>query len=344
MNSHFFKEASALSWFSWIGRSIFPGSPKDPALLESELIQKPLQPGPNGIYPVKCRADRSDEYSLFLANHFYPPNHKLVLKVPPQLISKGIASNMIVGVEMRDENRNLIGCIFDIYVGSFQGSPMGLVTWMCVAPNWRKKGIGTSLLFALYYFSKPRKIHWWRNDGWIRSPLPPVWKEDRMVRGSLYYQTDTLMKTNIIPFKSKLAKWKDLLVDQWKQRNPTGILLDDKSSTNTNIFLEVWEANLRPNLTGVLLLQTTFEENREDSTSWCEIVTWAWSTPVKNEYEQAYLIESMIDQLPYDYYEAPNAMPHLDRGWKYSGSSSWSCIGLDVGNPVSRSVLPLVAC
>lgn len=335
---HFFQEAPALSWFQWLGRRIYAPEKIQP----TEIQPRTEFPGPplrvHGLLPNPAKPESAQEYSLFLQTLFYPQSSGIQLRIPPTYLEYCLRSKTIIGVEVRDTRKTLIGCVFDIYAGDFQQTPTGLVTWLCVVPQWRSKGVASAMLFSLYKYSEPRRIHWWRNDGWMRSPIPPVWNEPRIVRKKQFKRTILHGQRQVLLKRAPLQKWQQTGIQQWKAENPDGIVL---SGSSAGSCMEVWECQLTPTLTAALYIQPTFEVKQTTQELYCECITWVWHPNPPAQYEQAHFLESMIDQLPYEYIEAPATMPHLEGAWQPSVQTCWSAIGLDTGTPVLRTILPL---
>jgi hypothetical protein len=327
---HFFEEAPTLSWFTWISRNIYSNT-ITPNTLPSNLINRAIPRAKSGTYPRLAKAENAKEYSHFLANYFYNPETNIQLDVPPLYIKNAIESKYITGVEIRDTAGKLIGCVFDFYSGKWNNKSTGIVSWMCVLPTWRNKGIGSCLLFALYYYTLPREIHFWRNDGWMRSPIPPLYNEARIQRKKQVKRT-SIQRSTIQLRKVPFAKWKLQFINQWNYKHPHGIVLDDDTINQR----QVWETT---NSTVALFIQPTFEKRIDTRETYCEII--AWTALPKSEYEQAQLIETVIDYLPFDYIEAPEEMPHFDQNWQKTSKVCWSCIGLDPGYPVMKPILSL---
>jgi hypothetical protein len=347
MNRHFFQEAAYLSWPSWLFRKVF-GNSQAPSLLESDLDKNPLPPLPKGIQQQRAKPEYAKEYSLFLETYFYESSASVKLKIPEYILIKGLTERSLVGVEARDSQNRLVGCVFNQYAGllNINGKevPTGLVTWLCVSPTWRKTGLASCLLFFLYAYSQPRKIHWWKNDGWIRSPLPPIHTL------TMYMRNKQLNRVQMAAVYKKaicrpvpLASWRQEFINQWKTRNESGIVLDDlnPSSPSSTLF-KVYECIVSTKSSAAILLQPTFEV-KTGQMQGCEIIGWAWKGYIPSHYEQAHFLETMLDQLPYMWFEAPFEFPRLDHLWTYSHKTSWSCIGLDPGIPCERPVYPLLA-
>jgi GNAT superfamily N-acetyltransferase len=361
---HFFSEAPHVSWWEWLKRKslgVFL-SPIEPRWISSNFAGNPIPKSITQTVPTKASPKNSAEYSQFLQRYFYPSSAPIELCIPATTLSMLLESQTVIGAEIRNTSKQLIGCVFDIYAGHILGKPTGLVTWFCIHPDWRKKGIGSVLLFALYKFSQPRKIHWWRNDMSLQSPLPPVYTELHLVRSKYCIQTSISSPKYVHLTRSSLQVWKEDFKQTWLKKNPAGLCLENPATLgasefpngnpaitgnttitgNTAITLqEVWEAKFSKMRTVAILIQPTYEIQRNQQIRYCEILAYAWKDEPKTEYEQAVLLERMLDQLPYERFEISISFPHLEHGWISTGQTSWSCIGLDPGNPVQRPLLPL---
>lgn len=335
-NKHFFSEVASLSWFTWGKRRfLWSDGDKPKVLYDSPLESKSLSLSVCKTYPAKAIATKAKEYCDFLKKYFYEEKEDYILNIPSNRLSDSLAKGDVVGVEIRDKDKVLVGCIFDLYAGSFEEESMGLVTWMCVAPSWRKKGVGTDLLYALYYYCRPRRIHWWRNDSFLRSPLPPVYEEHKMTRDRNITQCKYNKKNNC-PLNMQLVsitRWKQRFIEVWKKSNPIGLLLDDRIKESP--WIECWELEN----TFAILIQPTFETKKSTNKAIFEIIAWIFIGDVNGD--EAEVIEDALDHLPYDRFEAPQHMPHVKKLWTYGGMTSWSCIGLDPGS-VPKSILPLI--
>jgi hypothetical protein len=345
---HFFNEAPSVSWWEWLKRKGLGSflNFQEPRCISSDLAGKPIPKGLTQTSPTKAKAECATEYSIFLQRYFYPSSAPIELSIPPTTLSILLESQTVIGAEIRTPDKQLVGCVFDIYAGHLLGQPTGLVTWFCIHPSWRKRGLGSVLLFALYSFSQPRKIHWWRNDSSLQSPLPPVWTETHLVRPKYNIRTDILSPVHLQLVRVPLQSWKEQFKTTWLEKNPAGLVLENPAGSPPLYIQEVWEAKFSKTRVASILIQPTYEIQRTRDQQavkkrYCEILAYAWKDAPRTEYEQAVLLEKMLDQLPYDLFEIQSTFPHLDHGWISSGQTSWSCIGLDPGNPVQKPILPL---
>jgi len=301
----FFDNPPALSWTSWLKRHIWSE--------EMKLISNSPNKPNTQLKLSKTESVNAQEYSDFLKKFFtQTPQGTLIL--PPQLLIT------LKGAEIRDPKTNtLIGIVFSTYMGTLLNTQVGLIPWLCVHPEWRKKGIADLLLHAIDFYAE-RPIHFFRNDGWLKSPLPPLWNEHRIQRKRNINRPHVQLQW--IP----LANAIDHIKSAWITKNPTGLFLYEP---NRLTQVEIWSYH-----STLLILQPTFEYINNKSI--VEILFWVGP----EIYETTLHIEAMIDSLPYDIIEAPQSLPHLD-GWTYAGQSTWSVYGLDPGIP-TRPVLSLL--
>ncbi len=342
MYGHFFESAPVISWLTWIRRRIWaPTLSQEPTLLPTELDKQPIL-SPTGQQPTKLNSARAQEYSQFLQTFFYSSEKPVRLVLPPTVFQAGIQSGLFQGCEIRDSAGALAGIVGCMYAGKFREQPVGVITWLCVHPSWRKKGMTNALLRGIYKLAQPYKIHLWRNDGFLASPAPPLWSEGRIVRKKqLPRVTSRLDKPHLQIQRVPLAKWRAFITAEWTRRNPGGLVLDDPKFPLR--LVEVYEYTVKPGSVCILCVQPTFERQKQTGESWCEVVTWAFQGISEHEYIQSQYIETMLDVLPYGWFEASVTMPHLQEGWLNAGQSSWSLFGLDPGVPVQRPVLSLCA-
>ena len=256
-----------------------------------------------------------------------------------------LTNQAIVGVELRDVDHRLVGIVSSHYAGSYlTHTNHGIITWLCVSPQWRNKGVTNYLLRAMYTHALPRRIHWWRNDGWIKSPVPPIFTQTRMTRKQQRLrcilnqgQQQVYGGVQRVPF----AKYAKQFVSTWQGSAGQGLVLDDDAFQTR--YIEAWERRISSQKVCVVFVYPTFEVKRGTNEQWCEVVGHLTIGFPQEGYEAAQNVEAILDRIPYTWIEAPIELPHLEQGWKSGGQCSWFVLGLDPGTPVSRPILSLCA-
>lgn len=330
MDGHFFQLAPSVGWLQMLWRSI-QRTPTPPALLAapSQILIQPHSP--TGKPPQSASPEKAAEYSTFLINWFYGPQDPVTLCPPPQLFQKSLGKDLL-GIELRTPQQALVGVVFCWRAGSLLGKPTGLITWLCVHPSWRKRGVTNVLLRAMWKAAQPCPSFWFRNDGWLKSSLPPIHFESRIVRKCRGQQGYSLKKVAVQPLLSTL-------MTTWSQTHPSGLLLEPSGPPP---LLEAWQLSHHQKPVMTLFLQPTFEVQRHTHQPWCEVLVWLAHTELPAFSEQMY-IEAICDGLPYTWIDAPSSMPHVDSLWLSGGYSMWSAVGFDSGTPFQRPVLAIQA-
>ena len=333
---HFFEDAPVIPWTTWLWRKLW-GAKGVITLLPNEKL--PLEP-PALHHPEfemhRLNPAHAEEYSIFLNRYYYiPKDIQLNLSIPPDVMEKQLREGRWTGVEVRNKYKNvIIGLVFSLYAGAYNETPMGLITWLCVKPNFRKQGLTNILLRSIYALNQPTTIYWWRTDGWLKSPCPPVYTETRMVRRS---KPTTCYANSIHIVEDTTA-----FVNNWKKANPDSVIL---YSTTENPLLSIYEYRHSATEYVQVAIQPTFErENRISDRTYYEIVGWVVSEGLESMSAAMY-VEALLDEIHLaDWYEAPVSIPHLDsKGWELAGKSSWSVLGLDPGTADSLPILALAA-
>lgn len=331
MEGHFFQQAPSVSWLSMLWR-LLDSTPKPSTLLPPADTHFPSQPlSPTGKPPQLARPEKAAEYSTFLANWFYLPTDPVTLYPPPQIFQNTLGKDLL-GVELRTPQEALVGIVFCWRAGTLCGKPTGLITWLCVHPTWRKRGVTNVLLRAMWRTAQPCPSFWFRNDGWLKSSLPPIHSESRIVRKCRGQQGYSLKKVDAQPLLVALKEY-------WLRNNKTGLVLDPDRKPP---LLEAWQLSHHQKSVITLFLQPTFEFQRQTFQPWCEVLAWLPHTELPPFSEQMY-IEAICDGLPYTWIDAPSTMPHIDSLWLSGGRSTWSAVGFDSGVPFQRPILAIQA-
>jgi hypothetical protein len=136
-------------------------------------------PSMHGVVFKTINSKNAENYSRFIRSNFS------TIDIPSEVISEGITKNSWLGIEARDIDLNLIALIISKPISHFYSSEfpkqslrdIGLVDYFCISPPWRKKGLGTILLFKLHELtrSKGRIPHIFASEGAsIFSRIPQI--------------------------------------------------------------------------------------------------------------------------------------------------------------------------
>lgn len=328
----FFDAAPILSWSSWLRRKCLPFLSLPPSIIKPQHVDLPQSP--TGISYRLCTIVNAAEYTAFLKANYCPPDQEARLKVPPEIIVAEIQANVLTGIEVRSQTNQLVGVVFSRLLGYIGSESTRLITWFCIAPEWRKKGLADYMLFAIYEASRPTNIFWFRNDGLARSIAPPVWTQNQITRTIVCKRNSYLQRQSHEKMQSKCIQY-------WKISHPTGICIDP-----TEVFSALEWYSLETTLCGIsysyaALVANLYEYYGTDLA--CEILYWFPLGQKATETIERYILEELVSRLPYNRVEAPATMPHLETYWKPSLSTSWYAYGYDVGIPVLRPILSLTA-
>lgn len=333
---HFFQDAPSVGWLTWLFRQYPWSQPIGPSLLSAsaELLNLNLNPQ----MPTPAQPSLATEYSQFLQLYFTAPESSHALNIPPAVLKAHLTSKVLLGVELR-QGKGLVGLVFCWSAGTLLGQPTGLVTWLCIHPSFRKQGLSNRLLRALWKTAQPRPSFWFRTDGWLKSPLPPIWSESRIQRRLTGTHTvlstgsSKTYKVSRVPFQEVAQR----LQTSWTHANPTGLVLTVPNPP----LLEVWTVGLGPSAVLYVLLQPTFEVQRATQEAWCEVIHWLYEGPTVAPFTLASYMETIWNAIPYRWVDAPQSLPHIESLWTRGGQTSWSAVGFDPGVPFTRPLLPL---
>lgn len=339
----FFATAPTLSWNTWIQRQIWNRThSQEPTLLSTRFLEEPIVLS-SSFQLKRIQPSFAHSIGTFLQQYFFPQACPVSLQIPPLILQMYLETGMAVGVMIQDQStKQIVGCVFSLFCGGIlqTNEPMGLITWLCVHPSYRKQGLTNSLLRGIYRVAQPWKIHWWRNDGLFSSPIPPVWTSHRIIRkkgaGAVMGSQSPTLRATKRPFHTIETQF----ISKWSIEHPTGIVLKSPQTVPIQL-VECWELRQSPTHVVWILCQPTFEVQRQDGGYWCEVL--AWVVEGFQSYEMTQMIEFCLESTPYDWFDAPSEMPHLEQNWKSNGYSSWSVFGLDPGQPVQRPILPCIS-
>ena len=337
----FFQDAPVVSWKQWLFRRAaeWIQQPAEPSLfspIPSRPIQSPTGRPAEPIQPAVC-----EEVARFLETHFAPHSSPVKLVIPPTILAQHVQTGQWKGFALRTQKGALVGVVWCLYAGLWKGTPAGLITWLCVEPSWRKRGVVNCLLRTVAKETLPWRIHIWRTDGWLQSPVPPVYTQTKLVRRSIKQRTT--VRTRLIQEQTiqiHAGPWPDIVLSSWKKAHPTGIVFQGGAHPTD---LTLWKRTIG-SATTYIVLQSTYEVDKTTGGQWCEIVHWCSTNEYQSSLEQAMNLEAILDQTPFAWFEAPDTFPHLDGAWSQAGQTSWSLFGLDPGIPVQRPMISFQTC
>ena len=256
----------------------------------------------------------------------------MVLRIPQEHIKHEIEEKVLFGVEVRTDMNELAGLVFCRRMGTLFQEQTGLITWFCVLPEWRKRGLADYLLFAIAHHCLPMRVFFFRNDGLPRSIAPPIWTESRITR--------TIPGTRSLHIsRASHEELSQLCIEYWKQKNPTGLILDSKEILSNLEWYSHKTKVMGTEYRYAVLVANLFEFRGTETS--CEILTWF---PVGSEAPttiERFIIDQIVTLLPYNRIEAPASMPRLEHLWSPCSQASWYIYGYDVGTPVTRPILSL---
>jgi len=324
----FFHVVPCVTWKDWMWSFLYT-EPRDPSILT--LKKGPSLKSPTGTLPTlaKHTIEQARELSQFLGSFYYDQKSPYSLVISPREILKIMEEEQARIFVLYNSKKQLLACVFQFYVGIYQGQKMGLISWLCVHPEWRKKGIANLLFHYIEFHTTAPKINWFRNDTFFKSPLPPIYSSIMILRKIRKNPSAYVQRVEKKETQSKF-------IELWKRENPTGFILDD----NKGGQIQYWTFKNREKAL-YALVQSTYEIKKQTGERGCEILHVV-SEGIKELYEQTQIFEILIDALPYDYVECPAHMPHIESFWSKEGSSTWSVVGLNPGYPFTRPILPLL--
>lgn len=338
----FFTDAPVLSWTQWLFRRAaeWVQASTEPSLLPSKLLSQPIH-SPTGrpvesIQPAAC-----EEVSRFLETYFTTSSSPVRLVIPPTILAQHVETGQWKGFALRTHKGALVGVVWCIYAGLWKTVSAGCITWLCVEPSWRKRGIVNCLLRTVAKETLPWQIHIWRTDGWLQSPVPPIYTQTKLMRRSIQQRTNVRtrwMQDQTIQLHT--GPWPLIVATSWQKRQPTGICFQGGMFPSDCML---WKRTIG-SIQTYIVLQSTYEVDKKTGGYWCEIIHWCSTHEGQSSLEHAMNIESILDQTPFAWFEMPDDIPHFEGAWAHTGQTSWSLFGLDPGLPVQRPVISFQTC
>jgi hypothetical protein len=245
-------------------------------------------------------------------SHFIKTNFVSNINIPSEIISKGFAENKWLGIEARDIDLNLIGLIISkpishFYSSEFPRNPLtgvGLVDYFCILPAWRKKGLGTRMLFKLHELTQSvgRIPHIFSSEGYFLFTKIPQIIQDKYIWRERYPKICRLT----LEVQKNISFTEDFLTQIQKGIGGKNFFAVNFGSPTeiSHYFLEGYH----------ILVKPTYEQkDRLQSQPVGEIITF-WSDP--SDKEKEYLFDVLLDCIKeFDIFIAPSEFPR-SRLWK----------------------------
>lgn len=326
----YFKTAACVSWKDW-ALGFIPFLTKEPYVLPKSKVEYSI---PENMEPtlIKTTIESAREISDFLGSYYYDSSSEYSLVLSPRLILHLLQTKQMIGLEIRDKTK-IIACMFEFYMGMYKDKRVGLHSWLCIHPSWRRKGL-TNLIANTMTYNTPTAVDiiWFRNDSLLQNPLPPIYSTRMMERR---------IRQKLSPFveKKNYEHCKEEFINLWKKENPTGFVFDTPTTVGTQFTIWGFEKEGR----GLwALVQPTHEVKKGKGQHGCEVLHIV-SHGFKDWYEKIQTFEILVDALPFDYCECSIEVPHIEALWTLRGICTWSTVFLHPGRPFQRPVLSMVA-
>lgn len=332
-SNHFWANAPHISWFVYLKRRLFQESCKPSILpINNQLI--PKMPSQAQI----CKSEFAKEYSEFLRKFFSNSHENYQVIIPVDILQEYLSKKHWIGTEVRDSSKNLIGLILCKNSGMLANTTIeiGSVSWLCVHPQWRKRGI-TNLLLRSIYASvitefQPAKyaLLFWKEGYPLH--LPPILIERMYGRSTRKYgKRFALQRVSGELQKKSLQQVQE---NSWK-------LIPGLSSVLQEV--QTYQYTSANGIESYISIQPMYEVDKLTGFHSAEIVNWQTSTRQSSD---SFLFESMIDSLPshFQYIYCSHIYPFLEStGWKSHGIKTWYGFHLDPGFPLPSAIYTTTA-
>ena len=324
MSDHFWADAPHIPWTTWLYRFITKEEQSIQLLPISDTMKPDSIPtfknGSEIIKPTQLHAGKASQYCIFLRDYFGTQ-----LKIPIETMRTYIESNHWIGAEITTNSGKLLALAISKDCGQLNGIPIGCISWLCVHPDYRKKGLPNILLRAVYSFSTqlpiPRYAQIFRKEG-----FPPI--IPHIMRESVYMRTPRKYGNRV-----HLREISGQSSSQHSKNKMVWILQSEKPDRECITF--EYKIN---NLVYQMTLQPTYEIIDNEYSA--EIVGWSSNQTDHNNY----VFETMIDSLPFGTVYCSQPSLFLDSvGWKYMGSQGWYGFHIDPGFPLPTRIYPTVS-
>jgi N-acetylglutamate synthase-like GNAT family acetyltransferase len=251
---------------------------------------------------------------FFLKSYFGNPPHTPILS--PNFYSTPSDNQIVLYV---CHNKEIVGSIRYKYAGEFEKETINSIDCFCIHPEWRKKGIGTYLLYVLHKITMKKGFKYsifLKESSQISSSKSPLYSSNYAFSKIVCTESPTEFK--ILSISHELAK---KLIEQYLKIYPdTFILINKKDKEPNNIE---WRFFKESGHVILACFQNSYQIHPENNgkIGWCT----GWLETSHKTKDRHKIINAMLHTLPYDWVWADARWigSPLPEGWKYDGSFHW---------------------
>lgn len=286
----------------------------------SSCISPP--PGCEAVIVATSPADRR-AVREFLEQTFGSPPHS------PRLLARFSEDDLILVSKSSSDPSVLCGCIRISYAGHFETAPIFVADCFCIAPSWRKRGLGSYILFAIQQETLKRgmgHVILLKESSSVLDLRRPIYSSQYVFcRNSCAPSLqDTMEQIHTLTHQEALS-----LIAIYKEVYPeTFVLCAQTVSKNREILWRFWKRGLSFILAS---FQDSFQIHPQThtaigwATGWLELPCPTITATLSQEYRRQQTISAIISSLPYDWVWADRAWIRPTRvgGEEREGARSW---------------------
>jgi hypothetical protein len=145
---HFWEKANLPSMWEYMKSLVYPK--RDPRRLEQ--TRRYSTKSPTGIEFIKAKPDHAAQLAHFLQKNYKTGTTKSpICTITSESIIKQLSDGAIYLI-VYDKDKQIAGCIGASRLGTIQPGniPLRLIREFCIAPLWRKTGLGSYLLLSIW--------------------------------------------------------------------------------------------------------------------------------------------------------------------------------------------------
>lgn len=329
----FWKDALAPSWASLFGC-------RPSGLLgtqETLLRHYSPQIAPSGFSAVQPLSSQdAPALSHFLRVHYSSGiSSRCRAEVSPERIQQGLEKDgwIVLVVRHLSAGNPLAGVLVSKSAGTFswQGRSypnIGLIDFFCVAKEYRKKGIGSFLLWEAVRIcaTQGRLIHFFLKEGWPLLSQPAIYSSRYIHRYT--HQRNALLSQKVWRIDHALHSPIQLFQhQQWlsNQHQSIPFSIPKQLSGDIRIFRGYSDTHFI-----WIAIQNLFHRSLPEGLSIGEVI-WVVGEAPREVKKQ--LVEEAIDRSGFEVVLMDSQIPHQTRsGWQNDTTFQWYCFNFEMGS------------